>query len=132
MPKTPVSEKIIECTYVHMPADCLGKAHKFARPFKSAYRMIRLFANDAEVKLISKPQAGTIRVAFNRVHKCPSEIKNADPPAASVELEDNMQPVCEPKCRQARLATVVSEQAKPVQQPTTQTIERPWNNQLQP
>ena len=51
--------------YVHMPADCLGKAYKFARPFKGPYQIIRLFANGAEVRLISKPQAGTIRVALN-------------------------------------------------------------------
>ena len=38
--------------YVHMPADCPGKAYKFARPFKGPYRIVRLFANGAEVKLV--------------------------------------------------------------------------------
>ena len=45
--------------YMHMPA------YKFARPFKQPYQIIRLCANGAEVRLISKPQAGTIRVALN-------------------------------------------------------------------
>ena len=105
-----------------MPADCLGNAYRFARPFKGPYQIIRLFVNGAEVILISKPQAGTIRVALNRVRRCPSEFKNADPPAANMEVEGNAQPVSEPRMHTGQ-ATVVSEQAKPAPQPTSQTIE---------
>ena len=114
-----------------MRADCLGKAYRLARPFKGPYWIVRLFANGAEVRLISKLQAGTIHVALNRVRKCPSEIKNADPQAASMEVEGNPQPVSEPRMQTGQ-ATVVSEQTKPALQPTTQTIERPWNNRLRP
>ena len=94
--------------YVHMPADCLGKAFKFIRPFKGPYRIIRLFANDAEVKLINKPQAGTIRVALNQVRRCPFEIKNPDPPAAITEVEVTRSQSVNRKCRQTRLLLLVS------------------------
>ena len=69
-----------------MPAAKRGKAHKFARPFCGPYRIVDLFNNGAEVQLIAKPQADNIRVAFNRIRRCPDEILESldqDRPAES-------------------------------------------------
>ena len=60
--------------FVYMPAAKCGKAHKFAKPFKGPYRIMELYYNGAEVKLIAKPQSDTIRVALNRVRRCPKEV----------------------------------------------------------
>ncbi len=55
--------------FVYMPAERLGKAHKFARPFRGPYRIIALFENGAQVNLVDRPQAASIRVALNRVRQ---------------------------------------------------------------
>ena len=60
--------------FVYMPAAKRGKAHKFARPFSGPYRVVELFNNGAEVNLIAKPKTANIRVAFNRIRRCPNEI----------------------------------------------------------
>jgi len=60
--------------FVFDPAKKVGKAYKFARPFKGPYRVIKLFPNGVELSLISKPNSPTIRVALNRVRRCPREI----------------------------------------------------------
>ena len=66
--------------FVLMPAKRQGKAHKFARPFGGPYRIVAMCENGAEVKLIDKPQSDTIRVALNRVRRCPVEIPDSGSP----------------------------------------------------
>ncbi len=66
--------------FVFMPGEKLGKAHRLARPFKGPYRIVAMYDNGAEVKLIDKPRNPTIRVALNRVRWCPSEIQDTEPP----------------------------------------------------
>ena len=66
--------------FVLMPAKRLGKAHKFARPFGGPYRIVAMCENGAEVKLIDKPQSDAIRVALNRVRRCPVEIPDSESP----------------------------------------------------
>lgn len=53
------------------------KAYKFACPFVGPYRVLELFDNEVQVKVINKPSAQPIRVALNRVRLCLSEIKGA-------------------------------------------------------
>ena len=48
--------KVGDRVFVFMPAERLGKSHKFARPFKGPYRILAMFKNGAEVKLIESPQ----------------------------------------------------------------------------
>ena len=69
-PKLQVGERV----FVLMPAKTQGKAHKFSKPFKLPYRITALHENGAEVVLVEKPQAGVIRVALNRVRRCPTEL----------------------------------------------------------
>ena len=49
--------------FLYGPAVKVGKAYKFARPFKGSYRVQKLLPNGAELLLISKPNAPSIRVA---------------------------------------------------------------------
>lgn len=53
--------------YVHVPGEKRRQAYRFARPFQWPYRIISLFDNRAAVQLVEKPQAGSIRVALNRL-----------------------------------------------------------------
>ena len=56
-----------------MPALKSGPAHELARPYKGPYRIVQLFPNGAEVKLVDNPRAPTIRVALNRVRRSPTQ-----------------------------------------------------------
>ena len=64
--------------FVLMPGEKRGKAYKLAKPFKGPYRILSLFDNGAEVQLVEKPQSGSIRVALNRVRRCPVEISTSE------------------------------------------------------
>ena len=56
-----------------------GPAHKLARPYKGPYRIVQLFPNRAEVKLVDNPRAPTIRVALNRVCRSPTQPEESVP-----------------------------------------------------
>ena len=60
--------------FVYHPAVKRGKAYKFSRSFVGPYRVLTLYRNGAEVKLVAKPTTQSIRVALNRVRLCPNEI----------------------------------------------------------
>ena len=47
-PKFVLGERV----FVYMPSAKQGKAHKFARPFRGPYRILQLYDNGAEVKLM--------------------------------------------------------------------------------
>jgi len=47
------------------PAKKVGKAYKFARPFKGTYGIMKLFPNGVELSLISKPNSPTIGVVLH-------------------------------------------------------------------
>ena len=78
--------------FVYMPAAKRGKAYKFAKPFSGPYRIVSLYNNGAEVQLIAKPRSETIRVALNRIRRCPKEIPGVPEPDRSAELESTGQP----------------------------------------
>jgi len=54
------------------------KAYKFSRPFRGPYRVTQMFPNGAELVLISKPTANSIRVSLERVRRCPVELLGGD------------------------------------------------------
>ena len=74
--------------YVYMPAEKRGKAYKFARPFRGPFRVVTLYENGADVRLVDKPQAEAIRVALNRVRRCPTEILSGSEPIPLPTLEE--------------------------------------------
>ena len=73
--------------FVYNPAKKQGKAYKLARPFMGPYRILKLYDNGADLRLIAKPAAASIRVSFNRIRMCPKEM--ADSPVA---MEPNLVP----------------------------------------
>ena len=57
-----------------MPATKTGPLRKLARPFKGPYRVVVLHPNGADLHLIEKPRSEPIRVALNRLRRCPTEV----------------------------------------------------------
>ena len=62
--------------FVYMPAAKACKAYKFARPFYGPYRILEQNELGVVVRPVDKPQSEPIRVAYDRIRKCPNEIPN--------------------------------------------------------
>lgn len=73
--------------FVYMPVAKRGKAYKFTKLFSGPYRIVELFNNGAAVQLISRPHSGTVRVALNRIRRCPKEIPDTPEPEGTAEPE---------------------------------------------
>ena len=72
--------KVGDRVFVCNPSKKQGKAYKLARPFMGPYRILKLYDNGADLRLISKPAAASIRVSLNLIRLCPKEM--ADTPVA--------------------------------------------------
>ena len=68
--------KVGDRVFVYHAAEGRGKAYKFSRPFVGPYRVLTLYPNGAEVKLVAKPASKSICVAMNRIRLCPKEISD--------------------------------------------------------
>ena len=75
---TQLKVRIGDHVFVYTPNEKIGKAYKFACPYKGPYRVLKLFDNGVEVKLVSKSNSQSIRVALNCVRLCPAEIAVTD------------------------------------------------------
>ena len=73
--------------FVYSPAERSSKAYKFSRPFKGPYHVMKMLSSGAELSLIAEPTGPTIRVALNRLRRCPKEI--VDGPAEDDVLEES-------------------------------------------
>ena len=73
--------------FVYSPSRKQGKAYKLARPFMGPYRILKLYTNGADLRLIAKPAAASIRVSLNRIRMCPKEIAES-----SIALQPNPDP----------------------------------------
>jgi len=71
--KTPTYQ-VGERVFIYMPAAKATKAYKFARPFHGPYRITAVHETGIEVRPVDRPQEGSIRVALNRVRRCPEQI----------------------------------------------------------
>ena len=69
-PKVSVGEHV----FVYFPAKRSGKMYKFARPFQGPYFVQEVFDNGVQLKKVGHPRAKSLRVALNRVRKCPKEL----------------------------------------------------------
>ena len=69
-PKFKVGDRV----FVYMPAAKACKAYKFARPFYGPYRIIEQSQTGVVVRPVDKPQADSIRVAYNRIRHCADSI----------------------------------------------------------
>ena len=65
-----------ERVFVYMPSSKKGKAHKLARPFHGPYRVVETVDNGVIVTPVDLPQETPIRVAMDRVRRCPKEISD--------------------------------------------------------
>ena len=61
--------------FVYIPTEKIGKAYKFACPYKGPYKVLKLFDNGIEVKLVSKPNS---QVPLNCIQLWPAEIAVTD------------------------------------------------------
>ena len=77
--------RVGERVFIYMPAEKQWKAYKFAKPYRGPFRVIALHDGGLEVKPVDKPQAQGMRVALNRVRRCPAEIGGTDDQEKSVE-----------------------------------------------
>ena len=57
-----------------MPTSRQGEAYKFSKPFEGPFRITSLYDNGADLKSIDKSKSKVIRVALDRIRKCPKEI----------------------------------------------------------
>ena len=64
--------------FVHMPGVKRGKAHKFARSFDGPYRILHIDETGAEVILVGQLEGKKMRIALNRLRKCPREVGRED------------------------------------------------------
>ena len=65
-----------ERVFIFMPAAKNSKAHKFARPFHGPFRVLEANNTGVVVRPVNQPDVPSIRVALNRVRRCPNEIGN--------------------------------------------------------
>ena len=62
-PKFKVGDRV----FVYMPVAKTCKGYKFARPFYGLYRIIEQSQTGVVVCLVDRPQADSIKVAYNRI-----------------------------------------------------------------
>ena len=117
---TPVKVHVGDRVFAYIPAEKTGKTYKFACPYKGTYRVLKLYDNGAQVKLVSKPNSQSIRVALNRVHLCPAEIVDVENDKSNVA---EMEHVDQPK-RHCDTENPVS--------PDSPEREDPWSRRLRP
>ena len=60
--------------FVHIPALKSVPSHKLACPFKGPFRIQQLFPNGARIVPIQSPSSAGLRVALNRLRRCPKEL----------------------------------------------------------
>ena len=66
--------RVGERVFVHTPTLKKGPAYKLASPFKGPYRVVATHDNGVEIVPVANPRSPPIRVALNRVRRCPDEV----------------------------------------------------------
>ena len=85
-----VGERVFLC----MPAMKTGAHRKLSCPFKGPYRVTALHPNGAEIRLVGKPLTESIRVALNRLRRCPTEIEGNPLPEQEATLTGTLELEC--------------------------------------
>ncbi len=73
-----------EKVFLSLPALKTGPWRKLARPFKGPYEIVKLYPNGAEIRLVGGPQKPPLRVALNRLRRCPEELQGCAGAAPTV------------------------------------------------
>ena len=66
--------KVGERVFVYMPQEKATKAYKFARPFCGPFRVTEVVDTGVLVRPVHRPQEESIRVALDRIRRCPNAI----------------------------------------------------------
>ena len=85
--------------FVFMPRTKQNKAYKFARAFHGPYRVKEAFETGVVVLPVDRPNQEPIRVAIDRVRRCPRQIPDVFWPSKNKkepEVEAESQPTCTP------------------------------------
>ena len=82
------SFQVGERVFVYMPAAGQGEAYKFAKKFQGPFRIITMYDNGVELKDINRSKH--IRVALNRVRRCPKEMKDVTEEIRDVEVSEEI------------------------------------------
>ena len=69
-----------------MPAATTGPTRKLARSFKGPYRVVATHPKGVEVRPVENPRASVVRVAQNRIRRCPKEILEVQRPKTDSQL----------------------------------------------
>ena len=67
--------------FLYVPSKKSGQAYKFAKPYCGPYRIVGLYENGADLRLVSRPGDQMIQVALSRLCRCPEEISDSSCPA---------------------------------------------------
>ena len=68
--------KVDDRVFLQVPLLKKGSAYKFARQFRGPYRVLQLYDNGADIRLVDKPNDPSFRVSLNRLRLCPKEIQS--------------------------------------------------------
>ena len=71
--------------FVHRSSLKAGAAYKFALPFCGPFRIVELHENGATLLKVARPGDPKMRVALNRLHRCPREIEEVTPDSGCTE-----------------------------------------------
>ena len=83
--------KVGDRVFVYMPASRCGESYKFSKPFKGPFCITSVYNNGADLKSIAKPRSKPIRVAFNRIRRCPKEMQNSEDIRSDTEDADDFE-----------------------------------------
>ena len=64
--------------FVYMPAIRSGPAYKLTRPYKGPYRVVSTHSNGVGLQSVQQPKTKPIRVALNRVRRCPVPLADGE------------------------------------------------------
>ena len=70
--------KVGERVFVYMPKEKATKAYKFARPFHGPFRVVEVLDAGVVVRLVDPWRGESIRVAVNRVRRCPEAVPEGE------------------------------------------------------
>lgn len=65
--------KVGDRVFLQVPSLKKGTAYKFARQFQGPFRILQLYKNGADIRLVDRPQSSSLRVSLNRLRLCPKE-----------------------------------------------------------
>ena len=70
--------KVGERVFVYMPKEKATKAYKFARPFHGPFRVVEVLDAGVVVRPVDPWRGESIRVAVNRVRRCPEAVPEGE------------------------------------------------------